>query len=349
MTTTTIDLHDIATVLLYEYKTSESRFKHSRLREINDTSKPRSALPPHIPLPELDNLPLSIPVNGYFLLDDGIADAVDNMPAIELASFKHPEFTNNSSVKVTDAELEKIYWQCKHHDSGYTLAHAIQLVLDNLPSSVQLRVRTSQGHTMTITPTAFAIAELQVVSHSTTYICKITNQPQLGPSKVSLGQYLTGSDGPFPWVYLVFGDEKVANVDLDKDGRVALDLASLLLGMRGRGGEIFVMERLEDYHSTKLLPAFADDVGDVILSGRIVPGSSGRHAEYGRAVALSKRVLARLEKIVDGAGDFCAYCGKESAKARCSVCRGALFCDKGCQSKAWKYHKRWCKSDAGSA
>jgi hypothetical protein len=339
----TIDLHDLAAILLFEYSLLEDRFKHARLREINDRSKPRSALPSHIVLPELDSLPYATPVNAYFL--DETSD--ENAPLIELQSFMHPEFTNNTSTPgpLSDAELEMIYWRCKHHDRGYTLAHAMQLVLDNLPSPAKVRMRTSQGHNITIPATAFVIAEVPILSHSTTYICKITNMPHLGPTNVNLAQYLTGSDGSFQWVYIVFGNEEVGNIDLDKDGRVALDLVAPMLGMRGLGGEIFAMERLEDYHS-KLLPFAADECGELVLSSRIVPGSSGRQVEDSRAIELSKRVLTRLGKVMHGEDGHCSYCGKRSSQSQCSGCRKVKYCDKGCQSKAWKYHKRWCKIDA---
>ena len=59
-----------------------------------------------------------------------------------------------------------------------TLAHAMQIFLYNLPS-VQFRIRTSQGHVLIIPTTAFAIAEVDILTHSTTYMCKITKRPHI--------------------------------------------------------------------------------------------------------------------------------------------------------------------------
>jgi len=157
-------------------------------------------------------------------------------------------------------------------------------------------------------------------------------------------QYLTGADGgDLPWVYLIFGDEDVAKEDLDEDGRVMLDLVAPMLGMRGLGGEIFAMERLEDYHS-EVLPRGALEGEPVDLSGRI----RTRGPEAGEAAEKwSTRVLSRLERITKGEERFCAYCGKDGPTSQCSRCGKARYCNPTCQSNAWKYHKTWCKVDAG--
>lgn len=344
----TLDLHDLATILLRERLLTEPSFKHCRLREINDRSKPRTSLPPHVRLPELDNLPQNTQVTAYFLADE--ADEDVRAPPVESSTFKLPDFTSSLPGPLTESQLQTAFWRIKNHDGGYVMAHAMQLILDNLPVDTKLRIRTSQGHSILTDPKAFSIVEEPIVPRLVTYICKVIKQPHLGPTKVQMDQFLTGANGPFPWCYLLFGGDDVARSDPESDGRVALDLVAPIIGMRGLGGEVFAMERMQDYQE-KLLPQFTTERGRLIISERIIPGSSGRTVNDEDAVALSKRVLARLKRV----DTFCAYCGKSkedfpegTSMAQCSACKKTRFCDRSCQTQGWKYHKKYCKIDASA-
>ena len=336
----TVDLHDLATILLRERLLSEPRFKHAHLREINDGSGPRTLLP-HTPLPVLDDLPKNIPYLAFFLVEN----------ASETPKIQDPSNVKRTSGNYdpSELELEMYFWSIRHHDSGYTLVHAMQLVLDALPTTTKLRIRTSQGHLLTVPVTSFSIVEVPITALTNTYICKIKamepglgKKPESGLSLASMAQHTTGGAGSFPWVYMLFEGDSVANAE-QQSLKVVLDLVSPMLFFRGLGGEIFSMERREEYH-TKLLSQGALEGRPFKYSDRIAfrPSEVQRNSE---PVQLSERVLTRLSKIMEGE-TFCAYCGKEMAKSLCTVCRKARYCDKKCQKKGWKYHKVWCKIDA---
>ena len=332
----TVDLHDLATILLRERLLSEPRFKHSHLREINDGSAPRSLLP-DIPLPVLDDLPDNIPHLAFFLVE--IANEIPKIP-------EPTEVTRTGNDDVSELELEMYFWAIRHHNSGYALVHAMQIVLDALPITTKLRIRTSRGHLLTVPVSSFSIVELPIIALTNSYICNMKPQeiPESdGHTSLTLAQHTTGGSGSFPWVYMLFGDEGVANTQ-ENGLQVVLDLVSPMLFFRGLGGEIFSMERMEEYH-TKLLSQGAIEGRPFKYSDRV--GFRSIEVQEGsETVQLSERVLTRLSKIKEGES-FCAYCGKEMANSLCTVCRKAMYCDKKCQKRGWKYHKTWCKIDAG--
>ena len=97
----TVDLHDLATILLRERLLSEPRFKHSHLREINDGSAPRFIIPPDTPLPALDDLPKNIPHLAFFLVDN--ASEIPKIPeAIE-------DKSSGGACDVSEMELEMYF------------------------------------------------------------------------------------------------------------------------------------------------------------------------------------------------------------------------------------------------
>ena len=337
MTSTTIDLHDLLTILLRERLLTEPRFVHSQLLEINDGSTPRKSVPAHIPLPALDNLPTYLPHVAYFLSDE---DNQQQAP-IEPKTFVHDDLKRESPT-IPYPDLELLFWRIRHHDSGFLLAHALQLVLDALPASTTLRIRTSRGHTLLTSAHDFTIAEAPVTPSSITYICKLFKAPGMSSTQFGMAQYLTGAEGDIPWVYVLFGGSVAASRDPSQDGRVAVDLISPLIGLRGLGGEIFVMETLSTVVDKVLPNPWYPD--ELVLSGRIAPSPS-RMQQANEATALSERVRERLEAIQNGGELFCAYCGKSAPSSQCSACQKVKYCNAECQSMGWKYHKRWCKED----
>jgi hypothetical protein len=156
-------------------------------------------------------------------------------------------------------------------------------------------------------------------------------------------QYLTGTDGAnLPWVYLLFGGPSVARREPHLDGRVAVDMISPLIGLRGLGGEVFILERLADIRDKLLTNPWQPE--ELVLSGRIFP-SPPRIQQYNESKDLADRVSRRFEAIQSGKELFCGYCGKTAPSAQCGGCRKAKYCNTQCQSMGWKYHKRWCKED----
>jgi hypothetical protein len=153
-------------------------------------------------------------------------------------------------------DFELFFWRIRHHDSGYLLAHALQLVLDALPASTTLRIHTSRGHTLLTSAHDFTIAEAPLTPSSMTYICKLTKAPSMSSTQFGMAQYLNGTDGDIPWVYALFGGSVAGSREPSQDGRVAVDLIPPL---------IFVMEKLSDVHKKVLPNPWHPD--ELVLSG----------------------------------------------------------------------------------
>jgi hypothetical protein len=86
------------------------------------------------PFPVLDNLPVNTQRVAYFLVDD--ETMIANLNKISQTTY------TGRTENVSNTELET-FWRIRHHDSRFTLAHAMQLVLNALPSSTKLHIHTS--------------------------------------------------------------------------------------------------------------------------------------------------------------------------------------------------------------
>jgi MYND finger len=339
----TLDLHNLAAILLHEWSLMEPRFLHSRLQEITAGTRPQNALRSDIHLPHLGDVASSgssQSKKAYFVMDE-----LPGTPPVTAFSFKHADFASAKSY--SEQDIETMFWQIKNHNRGYALTHAMQTVLDSLPNTVHLMLRTSQGHSLLVEPKQFAIEEFKVLPNEKVYICQATPQPVLGPTKFALHEYTTGATGPIPWVYLAFAEAELRpefrNTDPRVNGRIVLDLAApLLAGMRGLGNETFALERMGDYHD-RVIPKGGSERERPVTSGRI----DARLADVGLMSELSKRVLGRVQAILESGETSCGYCGKASPKSSCGRCKQARFCDKRCQTLGWKYHKKWCSPEAG--
>lgn len=53
----------------------------------------------------------------------------------------------------------------------------------------------------------------------------------------------------------------------------------------------------------------------------------------------------KIQNFVPTYDCWCLACGKKDVKFRCSACHSVFFCDRKCQKKAWKIHKKHCKRD----
>jgi len=210
-------------------------------------------------------------------------------------------------------ELELMYWRCKNFDNGYGLVYAMQRVLDALPRSTKLVVRTTKkAHNITISPPSeFAIMEMDIRAHELTHIMRMSRIP--GTTQIATSQHVIGGDGGFmPWVYLLLG--KATSVDLEKDTRVVLDLACTMVGGRGPAGEIFALQRCKEYLDQTLAKVADDLGGEMKLSGRTVHRKGDRQELDRLAAAVAERMRG---VVVDGA-HFCAHCGSPFAIMRCS-------------------------------
>ena len=55
---------------------------------------------------------------------------------------------------------------------------------------------------------------------------------------------------------------------------------------------------------------------------------------------------ARTPKKQEETGTRCQFCHKKGPTKHCSKCKQAFYCNKECQGKDWKKHKKTCKADA---
>ena len=56
--------------------------------------------------------------------------------------------------------------------------------------------------------------------------------------------------------------------------------------------------------------------------------------------------VAKKEQGVAKKKLLCQFCQKKDPTKQCSICKQAFYCDKECQNKDWKKHKKTCKADA---
>lgn len=314
-----VDVHDLAAIILDCHAQLESTFARTQLVEINRGATALQTVPEAMLGAEWLETPKKV---AYILQDQG-CDA----PRVTLDTFAHPQGVKTPSDQpLSRKDLEDVYWRCKCFDSGYVLTYVAQQVIDALPSTTTLCVKTSQGYTVTCAPSETTVAEVAVVVREPCIHVILDKE-----------QHLSGFNGPLPWVWLFIG--KPSSTDPDIDTRAALDLAVAQIGGRGRGGELFALERGVHYYDAVLNKYAVDLGGDMKLSAKIVLSPPGIRA-HGDAV--KAMVLQRLAKIASGNDQFCRYCGRDEVTLHCSRCKKAYFC-KECVNQGWKYHKRWCQ------
>ncbi|EJC97885.1 uncharacterized protein FOMMEDRAFT_32123 [Fomitiporia mediterranea MF3/22] len=342
-----LDLHDLVVILLRERLLSDTRFPHARLLETCDGSHP----PSHVPQNSQESFRLrDTPKVGYFLLNnsngkDGAAEG-EGGPNAEPSTFLHEKAKPYTDLE--EDEVETAFWRVKNHDSGYMLHHALQLVLDSLPKSTKLRIRTPDGFEFSCSAQSFAVAEMDILPKELVYINNMERlEHEEKHIEMAMDQYVFAEKHVSePWVYLVFGKTNDLPTKRRNTQCVALDINASVLGLRGSAGEPFVMERRKTYHE-QLLPRVAEEDLELNQSQRIYAINL---EDSGPAAELAKRILSRLERITRGEERYCSYCGKTAPKSQCSKCRGkSQYCGSLCQRKAWSYHKRWCKIDAAAA
>jgi hypothetical protein len=228
-----LDLHDLAAILLHEWSLLEPSFRTSRLVEVAEKGSP----PTGEYLAQFGSTPAFLRYifnhprsKAFYTMDENIP----NSPPVDRWSFKPDDWTD-SKKSYSETDFETMFFQIKNHNNGYTLSHAMQMVIDNLSKGINLRIRTSQGHAFTLSnPSDFTIAEIDVVPNYIQYTCRLTKLPP--STKAEVSENISGEQGSIPWPCLVFGGSDVSSTNPDLDGRVSLDLASTFLcGMRGMG------------------------------------------------------------------------------------------------------------------
>lgn len=319
---TTVDLHDLAVILMYERMRHESKFSHFRLKLYHEG--PLADLSPDDPLPleEWDDPPhKGRPRKLYSLIRDDtrrdgdivMKDGSSGVTPHSFLSTESLQLPPGMTTPLTYKQRELMYWRCKNYDSGYALTYAMQTVLDTLPDSTKLSVRTkNKRQNITITPpNKFGIMELEIRAHELAQIDRLTKLP--GTTRAAIQTNVTGADGGFmPWVYIFLGEPTSA--DPDNDTRVALDLACTMLGARGPSGEVFALARGKEYLENTLASVADDMGGELKYSGRL----AFTREDQAEVLFLAKSVLDRIRRIVTADEPFCAHCGSPASVSRCS-------------------------------
>ena len=323
----TIDVHDLATVLLRERQLTEPLFKNARLVEVIDGPNQPNIFPLEDYCPTWGELP-EHRRTAFNVLHE-------SEDFVELTDFKHPQCICPRDI--SEKELETIYWCAKLYNSGYLLANVLRNIISDLPLTTKLRIRTSQGYEMICGKTDCVFNETAVLPDKIRFIGDFIPSPSNTQFKVGV-HIICQKFYALPWAFAVFG----TRTDNATNECVVLDLVTPLLGGRGLGGEVFSMERMEDYHG-KILDKCCKSSKSSEIDPYIFLGVSPEET-----IQLKRRVIERLERIISGNESFCAYCGKSNAHSVCTACKGPKYCGKICQKKAWKYHKVWCKVDANA-
>ncbi|TFY59511.1 hypothetical protein EVJ58_g5724 [Rhodofomes roseus] len=232
-----LDLHDLAAIILDCHARSEERFAKSQLVEVIADSDDIQTLPGRIAfLPEWS----AAERQGQKRLAYVLRRDSKQKLRVTFENFAHRDGVKlQQGVELTRRALESAYWRCKTYDSGFMLAYVAQRVFESLPPTARLRARTSSGYELICSPTDVMVMEMQVLPHQACYI--VTYEEVLGPQMIEWERHQSGFLQPMPWVYLFVGNP--VSTDPEDDTRVALDLALMQIGGRGRANEPFALER----------------------------------------------------------------------------------------------------------
>ncbi|KAI0651664.1 hypothetical protein C8Q79DRAFT_922352 [Trametes meyenii] len=313
-----LDMHDLAVWILHAHATTDGApFSSAHLIELKKNGAPLETVCEH-EVPSEWSDPHFPRRAAYVLLD--APDAADKAT---VDTFLLPQVRIPNDQALTRKEVEDIFWRCKAFDQGYQLAFVAQSLLEMIPAAVQLRARTASGYEMIFGRADLMVGNLVVSPREACMIIRVNRSVSL-----------SGFDGSIPWPYLLLGN------DPDVNKRIVLDLALSQLGSRGSGAEPFVLER-HDKYLQEVIPKYAVVHERHPLTMGIVPLSASPETRA-RAVDLVHAVRDRIVNFaVEGADDFCRYCGEAGVRTYCGVCKTAYFCQP-CHQLGWKYHKRWC-------
>lgn len=223
----TVDLHNLAAIFMYERMRHESRFSHYRLKFVYEG--PLADLSPGEPVPieEWDDPPhLGRPRNFFGLLRDnvhregdiGIQEGTSGVTPASFLDTKGVTLPPSISSPIPYKTRELIYWRCKNHDGGFLLTYAMQTILDALPESTTLRVRTRDRHqNVSVTPPRnLGIMEFSVRAHELTQIVRMTPRTEDRRTIDSSMSWTGMNGGIMPWVYIMFGHAPNGDPELEK-------------------------------------------------------------------------------------------------------------------------------------
>ncbi|KAI0361828.1 hypothetical protein OH77DRAFT_467051 [Trametes cingulata] len=318
-----LDVHDLAVLILRAHATvAGGPFADARLMEVSQNGEPFQRLPSRLVPPAWFDDKITRKV-AYVLYDVPAANGNVTVDAFPV----QPVVSGVEGETPTRKALEDIFWRCKNYKQNYLLAYVAQSIFERLPSNTLLHCRTATGYTLLCHPRDVRLGTATITPREACAILHLSKSPK------KFTAFLSGFHGPISWPYLVLGN------DPNMNRRVVLDLALPGIGGRGLGGELFALERHDDYQC-RVLPKYA-----VVHDRRPLSlGLSVAHAHQetvARARAVTRAVLAALVAILEGEMDFCRYCGKPGVPKQCGGCRAAHFCAP-CQLLGWRYHREWC-------
>ncbi|KAF9031842.1 hypothetical protein BDZ89DRAFT_1063730 [Hymenopellis radicata] len=114
------------------------------------------------------------------------------------------------------------------------------------------------------------------------------------------------------------------------------------------GWESFIADEVSEMRDNMAI-LLRNDEWNVQLSAALF-GGTGNHKrkEVVEGIGYQRTEAdgtVNFERGVQIASDKCGNCGKRDAKMKkCSVCKGATYCDKACQTADWPNHKAACRA-----
>ncbi|KAK7031164.1 hypothetical protein VNI00_013579 [Paramarasmius palmivorus] len=207
---TTMDLHDIALLLNYERATTETRYRGAKLREVARNGENFKTVLVTLP----DWYDHKGPRVGFVFDKPARAPEEPDLPSNMLPP--------NSTLELSDKELETIFYQARAHDGCFVSIGLLQLFFDLFPNEndISLRVRMPDG-TEYHSP-----ASLRVILEAPILLPKQLTVAMVLPENMS---YITGGEDTMPHAVWGFTDDPQGNI------KTVLDMSSIQFGEEGRG------------------------------------------------------------------------------------------------------------------
>lgn len=330
---TTIDLYDIVLLLNYERATTDTRFRHAKLREVT-----KSNFTTFLVLRNL--LPAWFSRSNKIGWDFDTKKPPNNRRnERDLPSNMVPVPTPDLLQSLTPKELETYFWQVRCHDGCFTAICLVQEFFDLFPKNTRLHVRLVENNK----PKAFDIlADNRIILEFELFDPNLLTLSIVAPGGMS---YIGGGQDSMPHAVLGLRSEQSQEGDAHDqipDFDAILDMSSLQfgdVGRRFRGKGLFALESEKDYATRLKTFAKENTFADPRMSLRIHNPLTDQKA-WLRDVALHAKT--RWEKRHEN--PFCGYCGAPEAQKRCTACKTTYYCDETHQNGAWSFHKHFCKA-----